>query len=220
MNIITELFEELKTRIELINKKLDEQQKGKSDQELSIQPIDFLDDRVVDVMVKLTPKVDLLDLKEMIKNLETQNYKIQKTITTNIEEIKTIIKENTHQNHHHSFEFKSPKIVITFIVLFLMFIVSFTGNIIQHNENEKLENNDIKYRLVKVIHGISSANLDELENIFDNPLSKEKQEQVYKKVIDYETKVRKRSEEIEQARQKEEKARILLKESEQIRKEK
>jgi len=39
MNIITELFEELKTRIELINKKIDEQrdeqQKDKSDQEFS-----------------------------------------------------------------------------------------------------------------------------------------------------------------------------------------
>src|SRR5659263_285098 len=118
MNIITELFEELKTLIEQINKKIDEQQKGKSNQEVSILPLDLLDDAVVETMIKLTPKVDLSDLELMIKSLETQNYKIQKTVTTNVEEIKTIVDENTHQYHHYSFEFKSSKVVILFIVLF------------------------------------------------------------------------------------------------------
>ena len=107
MNIITELFEELKNRIELINKKLDEQQKFKSDQEVSILPIDFLDDRVVDTMIKLTPKVDLSDLKEMIKNLETQNYNIQKNVKTNNEELKCIIEKNTHKYHHYILDIKS-----------------------------------------------------------------------------------------------------------------
>ena len=218
MNIITELFEELKTRIELINKKLDEQQKGKGDQELSIQPIDFLDDRVVDVMIKLTPRVNLMDLKEMIKNLETQNYKIQKTVTTNIEEIKTIIDENTHQYHHYIIDVKSSKVFIMILLPVLVSLVSLACNINQHIENNRLVNNDIKYRYVKMAGGASKTNLFVLESVFNEKSSKKIQEKYINQVVDFETRVQKRAEEIEQANLKEEQARILLNESEQIRK--
>lgn len=217
MNIITELFEELKTRIELINKKLDEQQKGKGDQELSIQPIDFLDDRVVDIMIKLTPRVDLLDLKEMIKNLETQNYKIQKTVTTNIEEIKTIINENTHQYHHYIIDVKSSKVFILILLPVLVSLVSLACNINQYIENNRLVNNDIKYRYVKMAGGASRANLFVLESVFNEKSNKKIQEKYINQVVDFETKVQQRAEEIEQANLKEQQAKKLLNESELIR---
>ena len=218
MNIITELFEELKTRIELINKKLDEQQKGKSDQELSIQPIDYFDDRVVDTMIKLTPKVDLSDLREMIKTLETQNYKTRNTVTTNIEEIKNIIKENTHQYHHYIFDMRSSKVFIMILVPTLISLASLTYNTIQHIENNRLENNDIKYRYVKMAGGASKANLFVLESVFNEKSSKEMQEKYRAQVVDFETRVQQRTEEIELANLKEQQAKKLLKESEQIRK--
>ena len=217
MNIITELFEELKTRIELINKKLDEQQKGKSDQELSIQPIDYFDDRVVDTMIKLTPKVDLSDLREMIKTLETQNYKIQNTVTANIEEIKTIIKENTHQYHHYIFGIRSSKVFIMILLPVLVSLVSLACNINQHIENNRLVNNDIKYRYVKMAGGASRANLFVLEGVFNEKSSKKIQEKYINQVVDFETRVQQRAEEIEQANLKEEQAKKLLNESEQIR---
>lgn len=217
MNIITELFEELKTRIELINRKLDEQQKGKSDQELSIQPIDFLDDRVIDIMIKLTPKVNLMDLKEMIRNLETQNYKIQKTVTTNIEEIKTIMDENTHQYHHYTIDIKSSKVFILILLPVLVSLVSLACNINQHFENNRLVNNDIKYRYVKMAGGASRANLAVLESVFNEKSSKKIQEKYINQVVDFETKVQQRAEEIEQANLKEQQAKKLLNESEQIR---
>jgi len=218
MNIITELFEELKTRIELINKKLDEQQKDKSDQELSIQPIDYFDDRVVETMIKLTPKVDLSDLREMIKTLETQNYKIQNTVTANIEEIKTIIKENTHQYHHYIFGIRSSKVFIMILLPVLVSLVSLACNINQHIENNRLVNNDIKYRYVKMAGGASRANLFVLEGVFNEKSSKKIQEKYINQVVDFETRVQQRAEEIEQANLKEERAKKLLNESEQIRK--
>jgi len=218
MNIITELFEELKTLIEQINKKIDEQQKGKSDQEVLILPIDLLDDAVVETMIKLTPKVDLSDLKEMIKTLETQNYKIQKTVTTNVEEIKNIINENTHQYHHYIFDIKSSKVFIMILVLSLATVISLTFNINQHIENSRLENNDIKYRYIKMAGGASKANLFLLESVFNEVSSKEMQEKYRTQVVDFETKVQQRAEEIEQANLKEEEAKKLLNESEQIRK--
>lgn len=217
MNIITELFEELKTRIELINKKLDEQQKGKSDQELSIQPIDFLDDRVIDIMIKLTPKVNLMDLKEMIRNLETQNYKIQKTVTTNIEEIKTIIDENTHQYHHYTIDVKSSKVFIMILLPVLVSLVSLACNINQHFENNRLVNNDIKYRYVKMAGGATRANLAVLESVFNEKSSKKIQEKYINQVVDFETKVQQRAEEIEQANLKEQQAKQLGKEAERLR---
>ena len=222
INIITELFEELKTRIELINKKLDEQQdeqqKNKSDQEFSIQPIDYFDDRVVDTMIKLTPKVDLSDLKEMIKTLETQNYKTRNTVTTNIEEIKNIIKENTHQYHHYIFDMRSSKVFIMILVPTLISLASLTYNTIQYIENNRLENNDIKYRYVKMAGGASKANLFVLESVFNEKSSKEMQEKYRAQVVDFETRVQQRTEEIELANLKEQQAKKLLKESEQIRK--
>jgi hypothetical protein len=218
MNIITELFEELKTRVELINKKLDEQQKGKSDQEFTIQPIDFFDDRVVDTMIKLTPKIDLSELKEMIKTIETQNHKTRSTVTTNIEEIKTIIKENTHQYHHYIFDMRSSKVFIMILVPTLILLASLAYNIIQHIENNRLENNDIKYRYVKMAGGASKANLFVLENVFNEKSSKKMQEKYRTQVVDFETRVQERAEEIEQANLKEEQAKKLLNESKQIRK--
>ena len=217
MNIITELFEELKTRIELINKKLDEQQKGKSDQEISIQPIDFLDERVIDIMIKLTPRVNLMDLKEMIKNLETQNYKIQKTVTTNIEEIKTIINENTHQYHHYIIDVKSSKVFIMILLPVLVSLVSLACNINQHFENNRLVNNDIKYRYVKMAGGASRANLSVLESVFNEKSSKKIQEKYINQVVDFETRVQQRAEEIEQANLKEQQAKQLGKEAERLR---
>jgi len=222
MNIITELFEELKTRIELINKKIDEQrdeqQKDKSDQEFSIQPIDYFDDRVVDTMIKLTPKVDLSDLKEMIKTLETQNYKTRYTVTANIEEIKNIIKENTHQYHHYIFDMRSSKVFIMILLPTLISLASLTYNTIQSIENNRLENNDIKYRYIKMAGGASKANLFVLESVFNEKSSREMQDRYKNQVVDFETKVQQRAEEIEQANLKEEQAKRLLNESEQIRK--
>jgi hypothetical protein len=217
MNIITELFEELKTRIELINKKLDEQQKGKSDQEISIQPIDFLDDRVIDIMIKLTPRVNLMDLKEMIKNLETQNYKIQKTVTTNIEEIKTIIDENTHQYHHYIIDIKSSKVFIMILLPVLISLVSLAYNINQYIGNKKLVNNDIKYRYVKMAGGASRANLFVLESVFNEKSSKKTQEKYINQVVNFETKVQQRAEEIEQANLKEVEAQKLINDVKKLR---
>lgn len=222
MNIITELFEELKTRIELINKKLeeqqDEQQKNKSDQEFTIQPIDYFDDRVVDTMIKLTPKVDLSDLKEMIKTLETQNYKTRCTVTANIEEIKNIIKENTHQYHHYIFDMRSSKVSIMTLLPTLISLASLTYNTIQHVENNRLENNDIKYRYINMAGGASRANLAVLESVFNEKSSKKIQEKYINQVVDFETRVQQRAEEIEQANLKEQQAKSSINESIQIRK--
>lgn len=217
MNIITELFEDLKTRIELINKKLDEQQKDISDQEFSIQPIDLFDDRVVDTMIKLTPKVDLSDLKEMIKTLETQNYKIQNTVTTNIEEIKTIIDENTHQYHHYIIDVKSSKVFIMILLPILVSLISLVCNVNQYIENNKLVNNDIKYRYVKMAGGASRANLSILESVFNEKSSKKIQEKYRNQVVDFETKVQERAEEIEQANLKEVEAQKLINDVKKLR---
>jgi len=217
MNIITELFEELKIRIELINKKLDEQQKLKSDQEFSILPIDLLDDAVVETMIKLTPKVDLSEIKEMIETLETQNFRIQRIVTASVEDMKIIVDENAHQYHHYSFEFKSTKVVILFIVLFLMFIGSFIFNIIQYNDTKKLQDNDVKYRCVKAMGGISKAKLYDMESAFNDISNSEKKDEYKREVILWEKKVQERAEEIEQANINEEQAKQLTKEAKKIR---
>lgn len=153
----------------------------------------------------------------MIRNLETQNYKIQKTVTTNIEEIKTIIDKNTHQYHHYTIDVKSSKVFIMILLPVLVSLVSLACNINQHFENNRLVNNDIKYRYVKMAGGASRANLAVLESVFNEKSSKKIQEKYINQVVDFETRVQQRAEEIEQANLKEQQAKKLLNESEQIR---
>lgn len=66
--------------------------------------------------------------------------------------------------------------------------------------------------------GANRANLYVLDSIFNEKYSKEMQEKYRAQVVDFETKVQQRVEEIEQANLKEQQAKKLLKESEQIRK--
>ncbi len=85
-------------------------------------------------------------------------------------------------------------------------------------EKNRFKNNDIKYRYVKMAGGANKANLLVLESVFNDKSSKEIQEKYRAQVVDFETKVQQRAEEIEQANLKEQQAKKLLNESEQIRK--
>lgn len=214
----SEMFEEVKLLLTEIKKTIEKQQTNNDIQEVSKQPTDILDDEIIHKIVDPISEVYQLNMVNMINCLDNQQIKTQKTLNSTVEEISDIIREDTHQYHHHNFEFKSSKVVITFIMLFLMFLGSFVYNIIQNNENRKIQNNDIKYRCIKVMGGIGETKLYELESIFNNSTNKKKQDEIIQEVIDHETKIQKRAEEIEQANLKEEQAKKLLNESELIRK--
>ena len=98
----------------------------------------------------------------------------------------------------------------------LLFLLSFSANYYQFQENYRLRDNDIKYRYVKLNRGIEYEDLYEIEDIFEfNP--DEKQQKAFRKdVRDYERRIEEIADELERANFKEVKAQELLDEAEKI----
>ena len=116
------------------------------------------------------------------------------------------------QEHHHTYKFdsKSSKTVLVMFVMAVM-IVLLTGFIYQVSvSNQQLAANDLKYRYVKMCGGIGEKKLTELETVFRDEQHKAIRDTVQNQVERYETRVRIRAEQLEQASIKERKAQKLF----------
>lgn len=116
------------------------------------------------------------------------------------------------QEHHHTYTFdiKSSKTVLVMFVMAVM-IVLLTGFIYQVSvSNQQLAANDLKYRYVKMCGGIGEKKLTELETVFRDEQHKAIRDTVQNQVERYETRVRIRAEQLEQASIKERKAQKLF----------
>ena len=98
----------------------------------------------------------------------------------------------------------------------LLFLLSFLANYYQFQENDRLRDNDIKYRYIKLNRGIEYEDLYEMEDIFEFNPDKEQQKAFRKDVRDYERRIEERADELERANFKEVKAQELLEEAEKI----
>ena len=91
---------------------------------------------------------------------------------------------------------------------------SIFGNYHQFKDNDRLTDNDLKYRFIKMMNGADSIELYEIEHTFIYERDDKVIDNIRKTVIDYEQKVIERAEELERARMKEEEAQRLLLEAE------
>ena len=124
------------------------------------------------------------------------------------------------QEHRHTYtlDIKSSK---TALVIFVMavIIVLLIGFIYRVSvSNQQLTVNDLKYRYVKMCGEIGEKELTELETIFREDRRKAIRDTIRNRVEGYETRVRIRAEQLEQATIKERKAYELLQDAEQLRK--
>lgn len=89
-------------------------------------------------------------------------------------------------------------------------------NIYQFSANNRLNNNDIKFRYIKAFGEITPENLLKLEIIFEYEPDKQKQRSLRQMVEEHEQRIEQRARYLEQARQKEAQAEQLQREAEQI----
>lgn len=89
-------------------------------------------------------------------------------------------------------------------------------NIYQFSANNRLSNNDIKFRYIKAFGEITPENLLKLEIIFEYEPDKQKQRSLRRMVEEHEQHIEQRARYLEQARQKEAQAEQLQREAEQI----
>lgn len=164
-------------------------------------------------------------LKQLVGRLEVIDKENRQTYTLT-EQIRQTVQDSAKpdtlpvQEHHHTYtlDIKSSR---TMLVMFVMAvtIVLLAGFIYQVSvSNQQLAANDLKYRYVKMRGEIKEKELTELEAIFREDRHKAIRDTVRNRVERYETRVKIRAKQLEQAAIKEREAQQLLDEVEMLRK--
>lgn len=204
------LFEELKQKIDELSKKSiqDNQANSTSDSEILNSLIEDFQIRInqkqfTPEQIKNLGQISAYSVNKVSEHLNKVFTEIKASITP-IDEKITLLKfpQNiaVRNDHHFSVDFRNSKAAITMISMALIILLSFGGNIWQLNRNSQLKDNDLKYRHIKSINGINSANLNMLEDVFYYQRDKNKIGEIRQKVEEYEREVQKAAEEIERNR--------------------
>lgn len=193
--MLTEMFEEIKSLLVSIEKKLDTEasKSSRSDPDNERRP------------QTTQPKVDLQKLEQIFKAiyayLQNSDYKTSETtqsirdsekqILSRLQEIKYSIETQEKERivrHQHSVDLKSSKVVVTIVVLSLLLLASLFGNIKQSETNSRMADNDLKYRYIRSINGINSNDLKKLERAFNYHRDKKLIWEIRKQVEEYDKK--------------------------------
>lgn len=209
--IITEMFIELKGLIESLKPKLDSRQNESVTPTLTIPPPDN---------TVIENRLDMIISQNM--DLQEQFSRQQTVILEKLNETPTLPepKPLPPQKHLHAIEIKSSKVVAALVSLGVLLLASLIGNFYQLSANNRLTDNDIKYRYVKAMGEITPDNLFKLETIFEFEPDKQKQHSLRKMVEEHEQRVEQRAKELEQARLKEAQAEQLRQEAESLKQKK
>jgi len=214
VNMVLEMFEELKLQLKQLNTKI-EQQAIKDSTAVAVVPFDPFQNDPIEKLMELIVD-DHRGFKNMIENNHNQIYKSQNVVSKGIAEVKTIITEKAHQHHHHqhSIEIKSSKVFITIAVLFHLIVGSLTYNFLQYNENKRLQNNDLRYRYLKSFATVDETEIKFVEQVFNQNANEDDRKKCLQKLLDFEVDVELRAAKIQQAKNIEQKGKELIKEAE------
>ena len=137
-------------------------------------------------------------------------------LKTTISEMKDIMEKPAMIKNQYTIDISSSKNFLIIIGLTVGLIFSVFGNYFQFNDNERLTDNDLKYRFIKMINGVDSTELYNIEHTFIYERDEKVIDNIRKTVVDYEQKIIEHAEVLERARMKEDKAKKLLMEAEEL----
>ncbi|MBF0761697.1 hypothetical protein IR148_11640 [Dysgonomonas mossii] len=132
------------------------------------------------------------------------NNSFSEFLNAKIAQLETVVKQPSIVKNQYTIDFKSSKTVIAIIFLSLGLFCSLFGNYNQYQENDRLTDNDLKYRFVKMKNGILPNEITRLENFFYYSDSAYIVSNIRKSVIDYEHRVQEQARKQEQKKQNEE----------------
>lgn len=222
-SMISVMFEEIKSLIASVDKKIDERlgTPGSSVPNTPFQsPVEERDTSPLEKSIQQMLFHLIGVQKRLNQNSETVRES-EKHVISHIEELKQRSinsKTDTSIHHYHVVDLKSSKVVLIFGVLSIVLLGSLTGNIYQIREIDHMNDNDIKYRYIKLTNGISPENLYKLENIFHYNRDKMLINGIRNDVEDYERKVKERAAELERTRLIEGRSEKLKQKAEKLRK--
>jgi hypothetical protein len=120
------------------------------------------------------------------------------------------------KEHAFSVDFKNSKAAITMIAMGIIILLSLGGNIWQSCRSSQLQDNDLKYRYVKMQGIADHETLLKLETVFTYNRNKDSISLIRKRVDTYERLVKEQTEKIERARLNAIEAERLQKEVEDV----
>lgn len=206
------LFEELKQKIEQLSKGGISDNQAKSN--LNTEEIVLL---MHDIRERVNQKQFSPEQIKELQNILAQvaGYslgKVNDKIGTVLTELKTMIvplNEKVGQlqtppnmvirkEHIFIVDFRKSKTAITIIIMALIILLSWGGNIWQFRNNKQLKDNDLKYRYVKTRGEATAKTLFQLETIFNYDRNRDSISVIRGQVESYERLVKEQAEEIEQ----------------------
>ena len=120
-----------------------------------------------------------------------------KPIDEKINQIKTQQNVVIRKEHVFSVDFRNSRAALTMISMGLVILLSFGGNIWLLDRNNQLKDNDLKYRYIKSINGISPENLNKLEDLFSFQRDQNKITEIRQIIEKYEQRLIKNATDIE-----------------------
>lgn len=189
------------------------------------QPSPTADTSQIEELIRNIPQPDLSNLEQ---SAASTNALIKSEFQRSQEQLHTIAEKLDNrqsaplpsQKHLHTIELKSSKVVVALVLLGVALLSSISYNIYQFIANNRLNDNDIKFRYIKAFGEITPENLLKLETIFEYEPDKQKQRSIRQMVEEHEQRVEQRAQDLEQARLKEAQAEQLRKEAESIKQKK
>lgn len=179
--MLTEMFEEIKSLLVSIEKKLDTEasKSSRSNPEIELRP------------QNTQPKVDFQKLDQIFKAiyayLQNSDYKTSETtqsiresenrILSQLQEIKYSIDTQEKERivrHQYSIDMKSSKVVLTIISLSFFLLLSMSANINQLITISKMRDIDLKHQYIKSQNGINSEKLKKPKKTFEYPKDNKK----------------------------------------------
>lgn len=168
---------------------------------LSILNDNFKDTKSAIVNTRTSTEV-LNSLNEIKANQEQKSDEVKSLV----QKLKTTIEEGVHNFKHHRIGFETPFVFWTIVIETVLIFGLFTWIIISEKPNQREEDNDLKYRYIKMKGDASAEQIATLEDLFELNRDNQKIEQMREDVETYEDAVRKQAALAEQARLKEQAA--------------
>ena len=203
------MFEEIKSLLRSIEKKLDEKAVVKETPTVSetikepkpeSNPDVIKPERLISVITS-----HLQNTEQKIGQVSESVRESEKRVLSRMEELKHITisqKPDSNVHHYHVIDFKSSKVVVSIVSLSVLLLASLFGNIHLLDVKTRMSDNDLKYRYIQSTNGINREGLIKLEDIFYFHRDKKKIRDIREKVGDYERKVREAAEKMEEQTEK------------------
>ena len=171
-----------------------------------VEHLSILNDNFKDTKSAIVSNRTSTEVIKSLNEIKTNQEQKSDEVKSLVQKLKTTIEDGVHNFKHHRIGFETPFVFWTIVIETALIFGLFTWIIISEKPNQREEDNDLKYRYIKMKGDASAEQIATLEDIFELNRDNQKIEQMREDVETYEEAVRKQAALAEQARLKEQAA--------------